>query len=108
MGYADDYFDRSENEMLDILLSHPTRAIAETSDEAKETLRQGGSIALPFSDHLAFGTETGKMLIVNEKLAEPMPHYTAGYSGKCQDYQRIWWPPQVCGVLTLHSLTESI
>ena len=72
--------------MLDILLSHPTRAIAETSDEAKETLRQGGSIALPFSDHLAFGTETGKMLIVNEKLAEPMPHYTAGYSGKCQDY----------------------
>ena len=86
MGYADDYFDRSENEMLDILLSHPPRAIAETSDEAKETLRQGGSIALPFSDHLAFGTETGKMLIVNEKLAEPMPHYTAGYSGKCQDY----------------------
>lgn len=86
MGYADDYFDRSENEMLDILLSHPTRAIAETSDEAKETLRQGGSIALPFSDHLAFGTETGKMLIVNEKLAEPMPHYMAGYSGKCQDY----------------------
>ena len=72
--------------MLDILLSHPTRAIAETSDEAKETLRQGGSIAFPFSDHLAFGTETGKMLIVNEKLAEPMPHYTAGYSGKCQDY----------------------
>ena len=86
MGYADDYFDRSENEMLDILLSHPTRAIVETSDEAKETLRQGGSIALPFSDHLAFGTETGKMLIVNEKLAEPMPHYMAGYSGKCQDY----------------------
>lgn len=86
MGYADDYFDRSEDEMLDILLSHPTRAIAETSDEAKETLRQGGSIALPFSDHLVFGTETGKMLIVNEKLAEPMPHYTAGYSEKCQDY----------------------
>ena len=86
MGYADDYFDRSEDEMLDILLSHPPRAIAETSDEAKETLRQGGSIALPFSDHLAFGTETGKMLIVNEKLAEPMPHYMAGYSGKCQDY----------------------
>ena len=86
MGYEDDYFDRSEDEMLDILLSHPTRAIAETSDEAKETLRQGGSVVLPFSDHLAFGTETGKMMIVNEKLAEPMPHYTADYSAKCQDY----------------------
>ena len=86
MGYEDDYFDRSEDELLDILLSHPTRAIAETSDEAKETLRQGGSVVLPFSDHLGFGTETGKMMIVNEKLAEPMPHYTAGYSGKCQDY----------------------
>ena len=39
MGYSEDYFDRSEDEMLDILLSHPTKAIAETSDEAKETLR---------------------------------------------------------------------
>ena len=86
MGYEDDYFDRSEDELLEVLLSHPTRAIAETSDEAKETLRQGGSVVLPFSDHLGFGTETGKMMIVNEKLAEPMPHYTAGYSGKCQDY----------------------
>lgn len=86
MGYSEDYFDRSEDEMLDILLSHPTKAIAETSDEAKETLRQGGSVVLPFSDHLGFGTETGKMMIVNEKLAEPMPHYTAGYSGECQDY----------------------
>ena len=85
MGYSEDYFDRSEDEMLDILLSHPTKAIAETSDEAKETLRQGGSVVLPFSDHLAFGTETGKMMIVNEKLAEPMPHYTADYSAKCQD-----------------------
>lgn len=56
----DDYFDRSEDEMLDILLSHPTRAIAETSDEAKETLRQGGSIALPFSDHLAFALKPAK------------------------------------------------
>ena len=86
MGYEDDYFDRSEDELLEVLLSHPTRAIAETSDEAKETLRQGGSVVLPFSDHLGFGTETGKMMIVNEKLAEPMTHYTAGYSGKCQDY----------------------
>lgn len=86
MGYSEDYFDRSEDEMLDILLSHPTKAIAETSDEAKETLRQGGSVVLPFSDHLAFGTETGKMMIVNEKLAEPMPHYTADYSAKCQDW----------------------
>lgn len=86
MDYSEDYFDRSEDEMLDILLSHPTKAIAETSDEAKETLRQGGSVVLPFSDHLGFGTETGKMMIVNEKLAEPMPHYTAGYSGECQDY----------------------
>lgn len=86
MGYEDDYFDRSEDELLEVLLSHPTRAIAETSDEAKETLRQGGSVVLPFSDHLGFGTETGKMMIVNEKLAEPMSHYTAGYSGKCQDY----------------------
>ena len=102
MGYSEDYFDRSEDEMLDILLSHPTKAIAETSDEAKKTLRQGGSVVLPFSDHLAFGTETGKMMIVNEKLAEPMPHYTADYSAKCQD-----WPLHLVAAPSVWSLNST-
>ena len=102
MGYSEDYFDRSEDEMLDILLSHPTKAIAETSDEAKETLWQGGSVVLPFSDHLAFGTETGKMMIVNEKLAEPMPHYTADYSAKCQD-----WPLHLVAAPSVWSLNST-
>lgn len=102
MGYSDDYFDRSEDEMLDILLSHPTKAIAETSDEVKETLRQGGSVVLPFSDHLAFGTETGKMMIVNEKLVEPMPHYTADYSAKCQD-----WPLHLVAAPSVWSLNST-
>lgn len=102
MGYSEDYFDRSEDEMLDILLSHPTKAIAETSDEAKETLRQGGSVVLPFSDHLDFGTETGKMMIVNEKLAEPMPHYTADYSAKCQD-----WPLHLVAAPSVWSLNST-
>ena len=102
MGYSDDYFDRSEDEMLDILLSHPTKAIAETSNEVKETLRQGGSVVLPFSDHLAFGTETGKMMIVNEKLAEPMPHYTADYSAKCQD-----WPLHLVAAPSVWSLNST-
>ena len=102
LGYSDDYFDRSEDEMLDILLSHPTKAIAETSNEVKETLRQGGSVVLPFSDHLAFGTETGKMMIVNEKLAEPMPHYTADYSAKCQD-----WPLHLVAAPSVWSLNST-
>lgn len=102
MGYSEDYFDRSEDEMLDILLSHPTKTIAETSDEAKETLRQGGLVVLPFSDHLAFGTETGKMMIVNEKLAEPMPHYTADYSAKCQD-----WPLHLVAAPSVWSLNST-
>ena len=102
MGSSEHYFDRSEDEMLDILLSNPTKAIAETSDEAKETLRQGGSVVLPFSDHLAFGTETGKMMIVNEKLAEPMPHYTADYSAKCQD-----WPLHLVAAPSVWSLNST-
>lgn len=102
MGYEEDYFERSEDEMLDILLSHPTKAIAETSEEARETLRKGGSIALPFSDHLAFGTETGKMMIVNEKLEEPMPHYTRDYSGKHQD-----WPLHLVAAPSVWSLNST-
>ena len=102
MGYEEDYFDRSEDEMLDLLLNHPTKAIAETSEEARETLRKGGSIALPFSDHLAFGTETGKMMIVNEKLEEPMPHYTRDYSGKHQD-----WPLHLVAAPSVWSLNST-
>ena len=102
MGYEEDYFDRSEDEMLDLLLNHPTKAIAKTSEEARETLRKGGSIALPFSDHLAFGTETGKMMIVNEKLEEPMPHYMRDYSGKCQD-----WPLHLVAAPSVWSLNST-
>lgn len=102
MGYEEDYFDRSEDEMLDLLLSHPTKAIAETSEEARETLRKGGSIVLPFSDHLVFGTEIGKMMIVNEKLEEPMPHYTRDYSGKYQD-----WPLHLVAAPSVWSLNST-
>ena len=44
-------------------------------------------------------------MIVNEKLAEPMPHYTADYSAKCQDWPLHLVAAQVCESLIQPSLT---
>lgn len=102
MGYEEDYFKHSEDEMLDLVLAHPTKVIAQTSDQEKEALRQGGAIALPFSDHLAFGTATGKMMIVNEELDKPMPEYIKDYSGESQD-----WPLHLVAAPSAWSLNST-
>lgn len=102
MGYEEDYFKYSEEEMLDFVLAHPTKAIDQTSDEKKQVLWQGGTIALPFSNHLSFGTEEGKMMIVNEKLDEPIPCYMKDYSGACQD-----WPLHLVAAPSVWSLNST-
>ncbi len=79
MGYDDEYFHRSEEEMLQFILDHPTPAVAALPEIDRQTLQEGGSIAMPFSDHMKIGTPSGKFRIVNEKLAERLPRYTRTY-----------------------------
>lgn len=81
MGYEDEYFQRSEEEMLQFVLDHPTPAVAALPAAGREVLQAGGSIAMPFSDHMKIGTPSGKFRIVNEKADERLPRYTKSYGG---------------------------
>ena len=81
MGFEDEYFRRSEKEMLQYILDHPTPAVAALSDADRQTLQEGGSVAMPFSDHMKIGTPSGKFRIVNEDMEERIPRYTSAYGG---------------------------
>lgn len=81
MGYKESYFDRTEEEMVQFILDHPTEAVASQGEAATAVLQAGGTISMPFSDHLDFRTATGKIQIVNHELPDPVPHYTRNYGG---------------------------
>ena len=81
MGYEEEYFKQSEEEMLQYLLDHPTPAVAALSETDRQILQEGGSISMPFSDHLKIGTPSGKFRIVDEKMPIPLPRYTKARGG---------------------------
>ncbi|SFP22239.1 Anaerobic selenocysteine-containing dehydrogenase [Oscillibacter sp. PC13] len=82
MGYEEPYFRRTEEEVLQELLAHPAPGLKDISPEQRETLRRGGTISLPFADHLRFQTPAGKIMIVNEALPDPVPRYIPPYGGE--------------------------
>ena len=81
MGYEEAYFRRSEREVLEDILDHPTPAVAALPEEKQRILREGGAVSMPFSDHLQVGTPSGKFRIVDPSLPEPMPCYREAYGG---------------------------
>lgn len=80
-GYAREHFDRSEEDMLADLLAHPTPALQTITDAQWSTLRKGGLLSFPFADHTCWQTPSGKIQIVNDALAAPMPQYQEAYGG---------------------------
>lgn len=82
MGYEEPYFRHTEEELLQELLDHPAPGLRDISPEQRETLRRGGAISLPFADHLRFQTATGKLMLVNEALPEPVPRYVPPHGGE--------------------------
>ena len=81
MGYEDEYFKRSETEMLQYVLEHPQPAVAALSEKGRKTLQDGGSVSMPFSDHMNIRTPSGKFRIVNEEQAQAVPCYTLPHGG---------------------------
>ncbi len=75
MGYTDEQFTLTAEEMLNRLLDHPVEPLSEMEPSAVETLRRGGTVAIPYADHLHFPTPDGKFRIIDETLPEPMPRY---------------------------------
>lgn len=81
MGYEDEYFDRTEEDVLKDLLAHPASGLSDISQEDWQVLKEGGVISTPFADHKKFLTKSGKIQIVNESLADPMPCYMENHGG---------------------------
>ncbi len=82
MGYEDEYFKLSEDEMLDKVLSEPTDAVKELSQEERDILKEGGWVNMPYSDHHVWKTKSGKIQIVNDKAGERVPKFTEGHGGE--------------------------
>lgn len=82
MGYDDEYFKLTEDEMLDLVLDNPTDAVKELSSEERNILKEGGWVNMPFSDHHVWKTKTGKIQIINESDSERMPKYTECHGGE--------------------------
>ena len=81
MGYEEEYFKRSEEEMVEKLLEEPGPGLGHVSGEEWEILRKGGVISTPFADHRLFRTASGKIMIVNPKQPNPMPCYLPAHAG---------------------------
>jgi anaerobic selenocysteine-containing dehydrogenase len=81
MGYEEEYFKRTEEEMAGELLSHPMEGLSCISEEDRRVLRDGGVISTAYADHGCFRTPAGKMMIVNERLEEAMPRYIKSHGG---------------------------
>ncbi len=81
MGYTDDYFQRTEEEMYEKLILTPTPLSAHLTEEERAALIKGSTISMPFACHTDFQTPDKRFYIVNPNLPEPMPHYTECHGG---------------------------
>ena len=81
MGFEEPYFKRTEEEMLEELLSHPEKGLLELTKEQWRLLRENGTVRQPFGDHGHFKTPSGKLRIVNREEKEPVPCYKEPYGG---------------------------
>jgi len=75
MGYKDDHFYRTEEDLLEELLDNPMSGLQHLSDDEWKVLKNGGVISTPLADHTDWKTPSGKIQIVNNELASPMPEY---------------------------------
>lgn len=82
MGFEEEHFKRTEEEMLEDLLSHPEQGLLELTEDEWRKLRDNGTIRQPFGDHSHFKTPSGKLMIVNKELEDPVPCYREPYGGE--------------------------
>lgn len=75
MGFTEDYFQKSEEEMAKCILSQPTAYLKQLFPKAAQHPEAGECMKLEGQDHLQIETESGKILFVNESETEKIPRY---------------------------------
>ncbi|WP_027177850.1 molybdopterin-containing oxidoreductase family protein [Maridesulfovibrio bastinii] len=81
MGFDDDHFKRSEDDLLDELLANPMSGLQEISESDKKVFAEGGTVSIAYSDHTDWQTPSGKLQIINNSLEDKLPVYRECYGG---------------------------
>lgn len=90
MGYDDDLW-KLTNEQLVEKISGEKNPWREQWDQAHaQAFEEGLGVVLPLPDALDFKTESGKILLYNERLEEPMPAYRPNYSQRLTGSNEGW------------------
>ena len=75
MGFPEEHWKMTAEEMLELLLSHPQEPLCRVSAEEMEELKKGGTIMVPYKDHSRTAHPDGRLHIIDEKDPHPMPCY---------------------------------
>ena len=75
MGYTEDYFSMTEDDILEDILNHPTPAVAALPEETRAILRDGGSVSMPFADHTDIRTPEKKFRFIDADAPVPLASY---------------------------------
>lgn len=81
MGYEEDFFRQTEEELVEDLLAHPQEGLSGLTGEDWKRLREGGVVPVAYGDHGDFRTPSGKFQIVDDSLDVPVPCYQEPYGG---------------------------
>lgn len=81
MGFTEDYFHQTNEELKDAVLAAPTPWRERLSAGAKEQFAQGRAVLLPQDDPCAFATKSGKLEFLRPELPHPLPCYLPDPSG---------------------------
>lgn len=81
MGFTEDYFSQTAEEMIDSILSTPSHWLQGIDRDA---LSEGKAVELPLSEgyKMNFKTVSGKIEIYNPRDAEPLPRYLSPHGDK--------------------------
>lgn len=81
MGYNNPYFQKTEEEMYELLIQTPTPKSEHLTADDRKLLLDGTTFSMPYADHTDCRTPEKKFYIVNPHIRQAMPHYTECYGG---------------------------
>lgn len=99
MGFEDEYFNKTEREMVEEIINKPNKLRDMLSDEDKERFINGYGVKLPQPDVMKFKTKDGKIDFYNPSAKPPVPDYNESKDNK--------YPMRLVMVHCIHSLNSN-
>lgn len=99
MGFEDDYFKKTENEMVEELIAKPNKLRDQLTEEEKERFLKGYGVKISQPDVMRFKTKDGKINFCNPSVNPPTPDYNESKDHK--------YPLRLVMVHCIHSLNSN-